>query len=339
MNAPTLGELLHGFFEDHLKCQKGLRLTSVRSYRDGMSLFLQSVAKQCGRKLSTLTITDLTCERVIGFLNGLETERHNHIRTRNQRLAALRTFFEYVVHRMPEGLKEAARIAAIPTKRVPPPETRFLDRDEVQTLFASLPSAGWAAERDRILLLFLYNTGARVQEVADLCVKNLELESTPLVHLHGKGDKWRTCPLWKETAQALTKLLAVRKNATPESAVFTARSGSPLTRYGIYKLVRRHTRQLCKAPVGQSKRNISPHVFRHTAAAHLLESGVDVNVIRAWLGHVGLETTNRYAEVNLRTKQKALEACQPPIAESGATCPARSVWRDDAELLKWLKAL
>ena len=337
--TPTLGELLHSFFEDYLKCQKGLRLTSVRSYRDGLSLFLQSVAKQTGHKLSALTITDLTCERVTAFLNELETERHNHIRTRNQRLAALRVFFEYVVYRMPEGLKEAERIAAIPAKRVPPPETRFLDRDEIQTLFNSLPSSGWAAVRDRTLFLFLYNTGARVQEVADLCVKNLELESTPLVHLHGKGDKWRTCPLWKETAQALTKLLASRKNRTPESAVFTSRSGSPLTRYGIYKLVRRHTRAFCKTRAGQTKENISPHVFRHTAATHLLESGVEVNVIRAWLGHVRLETTNRYAEINLRLKQKALEACRPPVASSSATCPARSVWRDDADLLKWLKAL
>ena len=339
MNTPTLGQLLHGFFEDHLKCQKGLRLTSIRSYRDGISLFLQSVAKQCGRKLSALAITDLTCERVIAFLNELETERHNHIRTRNQRLAVLRTFFEYVVHRLPEGLKEAERIAAIPTKRVAPPETRFLDLNEVQTLFASLPTSGWATARDRTLVLFLYNTGARVQEVADLRVKNLELESTPRVHLHGKGDKWRTCPIWKETALALTKLLATRKNGTPEDAVFTARSGLPLTRYGIYKLVRRHTRQFCKPQTGQPVRAISPHVFRHTAAAQLLESGVDVNVIRAWLGHVGLETTNRYAEISLRMKQKALEACQPPVANSPGTRPARSVWRDDAELLKWLKAL
>jgi site-specific recombinase XerD len=140
-------------------------------------------------------------------------------------------------------------------------------------------------------------------------------------------------------AQALTKLLAARKNVTPEGAVFTARSGLPLTRYGIYKLVRRHTRQLCRAQPGQAKRHISPHVFRHTSAVHLLEAGVEVNVIRAWLGHVGLETTNRYAEINLRMKQKALEACHPPVAGSPATCPTRSVWRNDAELLKWLKAL
>ena len=339
MNTPTLGELLHGFFENHLKCQKGLRLTSVRSYRDGMSLFLQSVAKQTGRKLSSLTVADLTCEHVIVFLDTLETARHNHIRTRNQRLAALRTFFEYVVHRMPEGLKEAERIAAIPTKRVPPPETRFLERDEVQALFASLPSSGWAAARDRALFLFLYNTGARVQEVADLCVKNLELESTLRVHLHGKGDKWRTCPLWKETAQAISKLLATRKHCTPESPVFTARSGLPLTRYGIYKLVRRHTRQFSDAKGGQPQRKVSPHVFRHTAAAHLLESGVEVNVIRGWLGHVSLETTNRYAEINLRMKQKALEACQPPVANGSATSHAHAVWREDPDLMKWLKSL
>src|SRR5206468_2013233 len=112
------------------------------------ALFLQFVAKQSVCKLSALTIADLTCERVIAFLNALEIERHNHIRTRNQRLAALRTFFEYVVQRMPEGLKEAERIAAIPMKRVPPPETRFLEREEVQGLFSSLPSSGWAAARD-----------------------------------------------------------------------------------------------------------------------------------------------------------------------------------------------
>jgi site-specific recombinase XerD len=337
MKTPTLGQLLHGFFEDYLKCQKGLRITSIRSYRDGMSLFLQSVAKQQGCKLSALKLTDLTCEQVIAFLNGLEAERHNHIRTRNQRLAALRTFFEYLVHRMPEGLKEAERIAAIPTKRVPPAETRFLEQDEVKALFASLPSKGWAAMRDRTLLLFLYNTGARVQEVVDLQVKNLELE-WPRVHLHGKGDKWRSCPLWKETAQAVKELLAVGKSIGPDSSVFTGRSGLPLKRYGIYKLVSRHTRQFSKAQRGQQG-TISPHVFRHTAAVHLLEAGVEVNVIRAWLGHVGLETTNRYAEITFRIKEKALQACQPPVGNSAATRPSYSFWREDADLLKWLKSL
>ena len=340
MNSPTLGQLLHGFFEDHLRCQKGLRPGSIRSYRDALRLFLLFVAQVSGQKLSVLSLSELTCERVIAFLNSLEEQRHNHIRTRNQRLAALRAFFEYVVHRLPEGLKEAERVAAIPVKRTPPPETRFLDQDEIQVLFASLKTVGWAARRDRTLLLFLYNTGARVQEVAELRVKNLELASLPRVHLHGKGNKWRACPLWKETADALNELLANQNATSPDRPVFASHRGQPLTRFGIYKIVCHHTRGLSKPQANRPQRKISPHLFRHTSAVHLLEAGVEPNVIRGWLGHVSLETTNRYAEINIRMKQKALEACQPPISGTiTETSLRKSVWRDDADLLKWLKSL
>jgi site-specific recombinase XerD len=339
VSSPTLGQLLFSFFEDHLKCQKGLRPSSIKSYRDTMKLFIQFVAEDAHQRLSRLSVADLTCERVRSFLKALEDKRHNHIRTRNQRLAALRTFFEYVAQRLPEALKEAGRIAAIPTKRAAPPETRFLKRDEIEALFRSLPSSGGAGLRDRALLLFLYNTGARVQEVAELCVKNLELGPAPRVHLHGKGDKWRTCPLWKETAQLLQKLLADHPTSNAQGHVFTSAQGRPLTRFGIYKIVCRHTRKLPQLQTGHGHRGISPHVFRHSTAAHLLESGVELNVIRAWLGHVSLATTNRYAEINLRMKQAALDACQPPISAATETFPRRPIWRDDAELLKWLKSI
>src|SRR6266853_4261123 len=162
MISPILGQLVFSFFEDHLKCQKGLRPASIKSYRDTMKLFLQFAAADARKKLSRLSIAELTCERVLSFLKALEEKRKTHIRTRNQRLAALRTFFEYAAHRLPEALKEAARVAAIPTKRVAPPQTRFMEGDEIETLFGSLPSSGNAALRDRALLLFLYNTGARV---------------------------------------------------------------------------------------------------------------------------------------------------------------------------------
>lgn len=339
MSAPILGQVLFGFFEDHLKCQKGLRPASIRSYRDTIKLFLQFVAEDTHHKLSRLTVAELTCERVRSFLKALEDKRHNHARTRNQRLAALRTFFEYVAHQVPEALQEVGRIAAIPTKRAAPPETRFLERDEIEALFSSLPASGGAALRDRALLLFLYNTGARVQEVAELCVKNLELGPAPRVHLHGKGDKWRTCPLWKETAQLLQQLLADYPTAHREGPVFTSAQGRPLTRFGIYKIVRRHTRTLAQVQPASAHRGISPHVFRHTTAVHLLESGVEPNVIRAWLGHVSLETTNRYAEITLRMKQKALETCQPPASVTSGAFPRSRIWREDAELLKWLKSL
>jgi integrase/recombinase XerD len=335
MKPPTLGQIIYSFFEDHLKAQKGVRPLTVKSYRDTFRLFLQFVATDVRRPISRLALEDLTFERVLSFLQHLEENRHNHIRTRNQRLAALRTFFEYLVARMPETLSVAERVAAIPTKRAPPAETFFLERDEVATLFAQLPRQRWGAARDRALLLFLYNTGARVQEVAELRVANLELTAQPRVRLHGKGDKWRTCPLWAETAQQLRSLLAIAtKTSLPAEPVFKSRSGAALTRFGIYKVVRRHTEHLATP----GRRRVSPHVVRHTTAMHLIEAGVEVNVIRGWLGHVSLDTTNRYAEINIRTKEAALRACEPPTAISEGY-PLKPVWRSDESLLGWLDSL
>ena len=335
MNA--VGPIVYAFFEQHLKGEKGLSPASVKSYRDALRLLLTFIAGQRRRAITRLAIEDLTAERVRQFLGSLETERGNHIHTRNQRLAALHTFFNYLARQVPESLAEAERVAAIPRKRAPPPSTQFLERDEIEAPFAGLPYLGRAALRDHTLLLFLYNTGARVQEAANLTVANLVLEPQPRVHLHGKGDKWRTCPLWPETARLLRKLLAER-TGTETTPVFTSRQGGPLTRFGIYKLVRRYTAHLVAGPNGGAPRRISPHVFRHTTAMHLLESGVDINVIRGWLGHVSLDTTNRYAEINMRAKEAALEACEPPITASGAF-PRRPIWRDDATLLNWLTSL
>ena len=338
MHMTTPGILIRSFFEDHLSCQKGLSRATIKTYRDALRLFLQFLAEDTGRRLSRLSLAELTAERVTRFLKSLETRRHNHIRTRNQRLSALRSFFDYLASREPPMLAEAERVAAIPSKRVPPPATGYLERDQVEALFAGLPAQGRFALRDRTLLLFLYNTGARVQEVAELRAGNLEFDDPPRAHLHGKGDKWRVCPLWPDTSSLLQSLLTQYcGSARPDQAVFLSHHGRALTRYGIYKLVRRHTAHLTTA-AGADTHHISPHSLRHTTAVHLLESGVEVNVIRAWLGHVSLETTNRYAELTLRTKAAALQKCQPPTP-SAERSHSRSVWRDDAELLKWLESL
>ena len=336
--TPSLGALLHAFLVDELPLQKGFRPASTKAYRDGLRLFLTFVATDRACRLTQLTPADLTAERVQRFLLYLEEKRHNHRRTRNHRLTILRAFFEFLAQRCPEQLAVAQRVAAIAVKRAAPAETHFLEREEIAQLFRRLPSAGPSALRDRALLLLLYNTGARVQETADLRIADLDLQGQPSVRLHGKGDKWRTCPLWPQTAQLLKDLLETRRpQPSATTPVFVSRGARALTRFGIYKIVRRHTRHLdgLRPPTG---RHISPHVFRHTAAVHLLEAGVDVNVIRSWLGHVHLDTTNRYAEITTRAKLAAVQLCEP--VATAADSPRRSsIWRNDQVLLSWLASL
>jgi integrase/recombinase XerD len=334
-NGTPMGPLIHSFFVDHLITVKGLRPASVRSYRDTIRLLLLFVAQDKGTKITKLRLADLTFDRVIGFLRYLEEDRHNHVRTRNQRLAALHTLFDYIAGREPEMLDVCQRVAAIPMKRAAAAETHYLERDEIEQLLRQLPRTGHLAVRDRTLLLFLYNTGARAQEVADLRVGHLDLDDMAVVRLHGKGDKWRTCPLWRQTAQLLTELVASWGPApNAEQAVFCSTTGQPLTRFGIYKIVRRHAGHFDDH---RTHRTISPHIFRHTAAMHLLEAGVEVNVIRGWLGHADLTTTNRYAEINTRTKIEALRNTEPPGASAGPR--PHPVWRTDESLLNWLASL
>ena len=333
----TLGQAVRSFFEDHLPVQRGLRPTSIRSYRDAVRLFLAFVSADMRRPITRLRMEDLTMVRTLAFLKHLEQERGNHVRTRNQRLAALRTFFAYLATRVPEMLHAAQQVMAIPTKRVPPPETQFLERQEVVSLLERLPRQGRHALRDRTLFLVLYNTGARAQEVADLRIEHLDLGSQPCAQLHGKGDRWRTCPLWEETARHLRMLLEqTQPSAAGSVPVFCSRPGHALTRFGLYKIVRKHAGFLDRT--GAQPRRVTPHVFRHTAAVHLLEAGVEVNVIRGWLGHVHLETTNHYAQLTLRTKLSAMLLCEPPSDTSAESRP-RAGWKEDQKLLAWLDAL
>jgi integrase/recombinase XerD len=337
LTTRPVGQLLYSFLVDYLGAIKGLRPSSVRSYRDVIRLFLLFVAQDARRKISRLSLADMSFDRVQMFLRHLEVQRRNHTRTRNHRLAVLHTFFDYLAMRIPEMAGVSERVTAIPVKRAPPPEMHFMDRDEVHAVLAKLPAAGRLAARDRALLLFLYNTGARAQEVADLRVENLDLTSSPRVRLLGKGAKWRVCPLWADTVHQLRALLEESGGSSgPGSPVFASARRQPLTRFGIYKIVRRHAQWLDAQP-GPRAKHVTPHTFRHTAAVHLLESGVEINVIRAWLGHVNLATTNRYAEITTPMKEAALRACEPPPSTVGP--PRKPAWHDDRALLQWLESL
>lgn len=339
ITTPLLGSILASFFNDHLKLQKGLRPNSITSYADAMRLFLQSVAKGAGKKITQLGLDDLDAESVSRFLNSLEQDRRNAAQSRNQRLAALRTFFEYVGQRFPDRLGQAQKVVFIPRKRTQPPEAVFLERDEIESTLSLLPGDGRHALRNRTLFVFLYNTGARVQEASDLRVSDVHFDPTPRVHLHGKGDKWRICPLWAETAALIRKLMSERASeGASDRPVFVGAKEAALTRFGIYKIIRRYTKHIVKQRSDGRPKVVSPHVWRHSTAVHLLEAGVEVNVIRAWLGHASLETTNRYAEITLRTKQAALQKCTPP-GTADKRIPRKPLWQTDASLLDWLQSL
>ena len=260
--SSSVGQVVFAFFEDHLKIQKGLRLGSIRSYRDALKLFLVHVASVCRRHVTRLALSDLTFERVLDFLGMIEVTRGNQIRTRNQRLAALRTFYRYLAVHHPEMLAEAQRVEAIPIKRTQAAKTVYLERDEIDALFQALPRQSSLALRDRTLLMFLYNTGARVQEAADVRLADLDLSEPYRVRLHGKGDKWRSCPLWPETAKLLRQLMT-GCGAEKSTPVFVSQQRKPLTRFGIYKIVKRHTAALKCSALGEKPGGAYPHVSRH----------------------------------------------------------------------------
>jgi site-specific recombinase XerD len=253
----SVGQTIFAFFEDYLKTQKGLRPGSIRSYRDTLKLFLMHVAATRRRPITRLILEDLSSEQVLDFLRMIETTRKNHASTRNQRLAALHTFYRYLAVHHPEMLAEAERVEAIPSKRTPPPQTHYLERDEIDTLFHTLPKQGVLALRDRALFMVLYNTGARVQEVADLNTDDVDLNGPLRVRLHGKGDKWRSRPLWPETAELLKELMRC-SHGNQSGPLFMSRQRKPLTRFGIYKIVKRHTSGLRIHLRDKNCRGISP---------------------------------------------------------------------------------
>ena len=258
MSTATLGTLVLEFFLSHLVEQKGLRQSSVRSYRDTLRLFLQFVAADVHRDVSRLKSEDLCFKRVLAFFRHLEQQRHNRAATRNQRLAALHTFFEFIARRDPDRLHEYQQIAAILVKRGALPMMRARSREEVQASFAGLPDNGRLTLRDHALLLFLYNTGAGVQEVADLRIEQLALDRPPHMRLYRKGGKWRHCPLGKETASVLRRLIEAYRNGASQGHVFCSAIGRPLTRFGFYKRVRRLTDKLSvHTPSGRAS-HISP---------------------------------------------------------------------------------
>ena len=325
------------FLLEHLVTERNLSRNTQRSYRDTLCLLLPFIAKSVRHPVDQLDITDLSAESIRQFLLDLEQKRHCCIATRNQRLAAIHSLAHFIGMLSPENLEWCRQIRAIPFKKAIRPVITYLEKTEMDALLAApdcTTAQGW---RDHALLLFLYNTGARADETAQLMITGLTLAHAPQSHSSvlflGKGNKLRRCPLWSQTVKELTPLVQGRD---PNERVFLNRCGQPLTRFGIHTMVERYANRVSAGMPSLKDKRISPHTIRHTTATHLLRAGVDINTIRAWLGHVTINTTNIYAEVDLEMKARALEVCE--VTESTARIPAKR-WRDDADLMAFLHTL
>ena len=330
----SIGFWVRRFLSEHLVHERGVSRNTQQSYRDTFCLFLPFVATQRKTTVDRLLIEDLSPDIVSEFLSHLEQGRHCSVATRNQRLATLHAFARYTGSCSPEHVEWCAEIRSVPFKRAWRTPVPYMEKDEIDELLRAPDRTSEYGQRDYALLLFLYNSGARASEATRVAIEDLTWDPTGTgsVKLQGKGRKVRFCPLWKKTMAELRVLIPGRDLGQP---LFLNRYGDAMTRFGIHTLVARHAEAAAgKIPSLKAKR-ISPHTIRHTTATHLLRAGVDLNTIRAWLGHVSLDTTNIYAETDLAIKAKALAACNP----GGAHRSTKKKWRDDPSLMDFLHKL
>jgi site-specific recombinase XerD len=304
-----MGSYIRRFLLEHVIADRNLSRNTQCNYRDAIRLLLRFMTDRHRIDPADLTVEHVTAEVVREFLQHLEQARKNTAATLNQRVTVIHSLFRFIGRHVPELVERASQLQAVPLRRVDHPTVPYLEKAEIDALLATPDRQRRTGQRDYALLLFLYNTGARADEAAHLTRGALELGRPASVRILGKGRKMRLCPLWDHTAQVLRECLGDRLAGPAETPVFLNVRGQPLTRFGIYAVVERLVaRAGTRMPSLHTKR-ISPHSVRHSTAVHLLRAGVDINTIRAWLGHVSLETTNRYAQIDLEMKAKALAAC------------------------------
>jgi len=329
---PSFPMLLQRFFVDHLRQQRAVSPSTVAAYRDTFKLLLAFAEKAIGKAPTDLALADLNATLVLAFLDHLERERKNSVRSRNARLSAIRTFLKYAAHEDLTVLAVIERSLAVPQKRHDKPVLGFLSRTEMDAIIVTPDCATWAGRRDQALFTFLYNTGARISEAINLRAGDVVLDVSPVAHLHGKGRKRRSVPLWKATAATLRQWRRHLQDAGPQGYLFPSRAGGRLSRSSATQRLALAVAQAARQIPALAERAISPHTIRHTTAMHLLQSGVDITVIALWLGHEDPSTTHIYLEADLAMKEAALSRLQPITA-----APAR--YQPPDQLMAFLQSL
>jgi integrase/recombinase XerD len=331
-NAPSLSTLVQRFFIEHLGKHRAVSAQTVAAYRDTLRLLLDFASKRLRRTPSAITLLELDAPLLLAFLDYLENERGNSVRSRNARLAAIRTFLKYAGHHDVGALTTIERALAIPLKRFDRPMVGFLSRDEIRAITEAPDTSSWAGQRDRAMFSTMYNTGARVSEMIGMRWSDVVFEGQPAVHLNGKGRKHRSVPIWRPTA-SLLRGWRRRLNEPPSGAMlFPNRSGGRMTRSNVTQRLQLAVEVAARKHPTLIDRAVTPHVIRHTTAMHLLQSGVDITVIALWLGHEDTATTHMYVEADLTMKEQALLKLQPAGASAGR-------FRASDKLMSFLQAL
>jgi site-specific recombinase XerD len=331
-----LAVLLKNFFEDHLFKLCGMSPHTIHSYRDTMVLLLRFLAIHKSRSVSSLDLNDLDSHEIYSFLTHLEMERNNTISTRNNRLSAIHSFFRFVASQHPDRLEHCQRILGIPFKKTHSRVIDYLEYDEIQEILNVIDRKTPKGRRDYAILATMFNTGARVQEILNIRACDLQLTKPYQIQLFGKGRKQRCCPIWPQTAKLLRLLCKeLQIDLRSEMRIFNNCRGEPLSRFGIrYILNNCLERAQDSIPNLRSKR-LHPHSIRHSTAVALIKSGVDLSTISQWLGHSNIETTNRYTEIDMEMKRKAIESVKPLQDQQVSTYP----WHRDKTILEWLESL
>ncbi len=329
--SPSFPTLVQEFFTRHLVQQRAVSPRTVGAYRDTFSLLLAFAERRLHTLPTDLQMTDIDRDLIAAFLDHLERDRKNSVRTRNVRLAAIRSFLKFVARRDVTTLQLIEQALALPMKRFDRPLLGFLSREHMLAVL-DLPGTSWVADRDRLLLALLYNTGARVSEIIGVRVREAVLGESPCLHLHGKGRKQRSVPLWATTVKAIRGWLKLNPQLAPESPLLPTRGGTPMTRANVAQRLELAVAAAAITHPELAAIRISPHTIRHTTAMHLLQSGIDVHLIALWLGHESPATTHHYIEADLAMKTRALARLEAPPGS-----PPR--YRPPDALMRFLTAL
>ena len=332
--ANLLGVVIRDYFTDHLPRLRGTSPHTIHSYRDSIVLLLRFVARQRNKPVSGLDLTDLDPAGILAFLSHLEQERKNGVATRNVRLSAVHAFFRFLASRNPEHLDLAQRVLGIPFKRAQQRAIDYLEYEEIEAVLKAINRTSSQGRRDYALVATMFNSGGRVQEIVDLRACDLQLTKPFQVRLFGKGRKERYCPLWPQTAAVLRAFCKERNlELRSETRVFLNHRGEPLTRFGVRYILAQCLRRACREIPNLRKKRLHPHSMRHSTAIALLKSGVALSTISHYLGHASLNTTNRYAKVDLEMKRRAIARVKPVPRQS------RTPWSKDHTILDWLESL